>query len=93
VLPGEAPPPEPAAAGERGKKSKKKKNQEEVEEFDVSDAPIGEAEVTEHLLVGREVDESTLRSQKLVEQVAELIKQDPNTTVSVLQRWIDAERK
>lgn len=93
VLPGEEPPLEPVAVGGRGRKTKKNKQQSELEEFNVSDAPIGEAEVTEHLLVGREVDESTLRSQKLVEQVAELIKQDPNTTVNVLQRWIDAEHK
>lgn len=89
VLPGEEPPMD--LAGRRSKK--KRQEQEELEEFEVSGGPVGEAEVTEHLLVGREVDEATLRSQKLVEQVAQLIKMDPNTTVSVLQRWIDAEPK
>lgn len=91
VLPGEQAPPESVSAG-RGTKFRKRKQDQKIEEFEVSDAPIGEAEVTEHLLVGREVDGTTLRSQKLVEQVSELIKQDPGTTVSVLQHWIDAEQ-
>jgi flagellar biosynthesis/type III secretory pathway M-ring protein FliF/YscJ len=87
VLPGEEP-PEPLSAAKR-----KKKATDEVEELEVSNAPVGEAEVTEHLLVGREVDESTLRSQKLVEQVAELVKEDPTMAVGVLQRWIDVEKQ
>ncbi len=81
VLPGEEPP----------SPLRKRKADEELDELDAGDDTIGEAEATEHLLVGREVDDSTLRSQKLVEQVAELVKQDPDMAVGVLQRWIDAE--
>lgn len=88
VLPGEEPPEFEA----RSRKNRKR-GEEPLEELEVGDGPIGEAEVTEHLLVGREVDEMTMRSQKLVEQVAELVKEDPNMAVGVLQRWIDLEQK
>ncbi len=84
VLPGEEP-----AVTTRTKRRKR----EEVEELKADDAPVGEAEVSEHLLLGREVDETTLRSQKLIEQVSELVRADPGTAVTVLQRWIDAEKQ
>jgi len=84
VLPGEERP----GAG-RGRRAKKLQELDGLE----ADEPIGEAEITEHLLMGREVDETTLRSQKMVEEVSDLIKSDPNTAVSVLQSWIDTEKK
>jgi hypothetical protein len=60
------------------------------EEFDV-DPPIGQAAEGEHLLVGKEVDEATVRTQQVVEQVRELVGEDPTSSVSILQRWIDAQ--
>ncbi|HPZ97385.1 MAG TPA: hypothetical protein PLT93_04545, partial [Phycisphaerae bacterium] len=88
VLPGEAP-PEPGFLGRRRKGRRK----DEGDEMESGDVAVSEAEVSDHLLVGREVDETTLRSQKLVEQVAELVKADPNMAVTVLQRWIDMEKQ
>jgi hypothetical protein len=85
VLPGE----EPAVTERRARKRKR----EEVDELKADEAPVGEAEVSEHLLLGQEVDEATLRSQKLIEQVSQLVKADPSTAVTVLQRWIDAEKQ
>lgn len=81
VLPGEEPPTP------MGRKRRKDGN----DEMDMSNGPVGEAEVSDHLLVGREVDEATMRSQKMVEQVSDLIKADPNMAVTVLQRWMDTE--
>ncbi|MCL2330525.1 MAG: hypothetical protein FWC56_04400 [Phycisphaerae bacterium] len=75
----------------RFSKKSKRKAVKTVEDLTLDNAPVGEVEVSEHLLVGREVDESTLRSQKLVEQVAAMVKQDPAVAVNVLQRWIDSE--
>ncbi len=57
----------------------------EVEE----EVPVSEARETEPLLVGKEVDEETLRSQQIIQQVSELIKADPASSASILQRWID----
>lgn len=57
----------------------------EVEE----DVPVSEARESEPLLVGKEVDEETLRGQQIIQQVSELIKADPASSASILQRWID----
>lgn len=57
----------------------------EVEE----EVPVSEAKETEPLLVGKEVDEETLRARQIVEQVGELIKGDPVSSASILQRWIE----
>ena len=88
VLPGEAPPEMPA-----GRSRRRKQSGEDLEDLEVSQGPVGVGEVTEHLLMGREVDETTLRSQKLVEQVAELVKDDPDMAVGVLQRWIESDKQ
>lgn len=87
VLPGEAPPAGPNAL------RRKPKKENSVDELDAGNAPVGEAEVTDHLLVGREVDEATLRAQKMVEEVSDLVKTDPNMAVTVLQRWMDMDKQ
>lgn len=76
VLPGEDSP----KAGRKGKLPVA-----EVEE----EVPVSEAKETEPLLVGKEVDEETLRARQIVEQVGELIKGDPVSSASILQRWIE----
>jgi flagellar M-ring protein FliF len=57
----------------------------EVEEI----APVSEARESEALLVGKEVDEDTVRAQQVVQQVNELVKGDPISSAGILQRWID----
>lgn len=83
VLPGEEPPPSGVGIGRRRRRRRDDTDDERTEE------DISEAELSDHLLVGCEVDEATLRSRKLVEQVSELVKADPAMAVSVLQRWMD----
>lgn len=89
VLPGEEPPPSLAGLW-RGRKDKQGQN---VQNLDTLDAPVGEAEITESLLVGKEVDERTMRAQKLVEQVDQMVREDPQAAVSVLQRWIEQDQQ
>jgi len=86
ILPGESPPPKIRVI-----RSGRSRADQQVEPMQVGTAPIGEAEVSEHLLVGKEVDAKTLRTQKVIEQVGELIKEDVEASVSILQRWINAE--
>ncbi len=76
VLPGEEPP-----TGGR----KKGLPVAEVEE----EVPVSEARESEPLLIGKEVDEETLRAQQIVQQVGELIKGDPASSAGILQRWIE----
>ncbi len=51
--------------------------------------PVSEAKESEPLLVGKEVDEETLRAQQIVSQVSEMIKGDPASSAGILQRWIE----
>lgn len=54
---------------------------------------MGQAEVSDAMLMGKEVDEATLQNQKVVDQVVELVQDDPDASVSILKRWIDAEQR
>lgn len=88
VLPGEEPPTPQVI---RIKSGKKKGAVEEID-LTVAEEPIGEAALSDSLLVGKEIDESTLQRQKVVDQVVEMINDDPEGTVGILKRWIDAEQ-
>ena len=87
VLPGEEP-PEPR--GLFGRKTRAA--QPEMEEF-VASPPVGEAAPSDQLLVGMEVDEKTLHTQKIIDQVADMVKDDPQMSASILQRWIELAKK
>lgn len=76
VLPGEEPP-----------KASRKRGSQMAEAED--EVPVSEARESEPLLIGKEVDEETLRAQQIVQQVGELIKGDPVSSASILQRWIE----
>lgn len=52
---------------------------------------VGEAEVSDSPLAGLEVDEDQLRTQKLLEQVSELIHENPELAGNMLGRWVAAE--
>lgn len=55
----------------------------------VGDVPSAQA--TEGLLVAQEVDESTVQINKMVEQVAEFVKNDPEAVGHVLERWVESK--
>ena len=89
VLPGEEPPP-PLP---KGRLTRRMPPKEDPELMVVGKGPVGQAEETEQLLVAKEIDEHTVRTQQVVEQVNELIREDPTSSVSILQRWIDEDKK
>ncbi len=84
VLPGEEPPARVLRMKDR--------RRGEAASMTIAYPPVGEAEVTEQLLIAKEVDEQTVRTQQVVEQVVELIRDDPKTSVGILKSWIDAEK-
>ncbi len=55
----------------------------------VEGGPVGKAQPTQPILEGREVDEYTLKSQQIVEQVNDLVKDDPDAVASMLRKWIE----
>lgn len=88
VLPGEEPPkPLPLRIGPDGHPQRG----DAVSPLTAGEGPIGEAELGEQLLEGREMDEQTLHITQIVQQVNDLIRDDPEASVQILQRWIDSE--
>lgn len=55
----------------------------------VEGGPVGKAQPTQPILVGREVDEQTLKSEQIIEQVNNLVKDDPDAVASMLRKWIE----
>lgn len=96
VLPGEEPPKQVIRIVTRKKSKNLKDREEELDDPEalvVNTPPVGEAMAREQLLVGREVDENTLRMQQVVQQIAEMIQDDPKASADILQRWIDSENQ
>ncbi len=49
--------------------------------------PVGQAEVSESLLVGREVDDLTLRYEEIGTEVSRMVEADPEGAADLIRRW------
>jgi flagellar biosynthesis/type III secretory pathway M-ring protein FliF/YscJ len=74
-----------AGAGSRGGSSDR--DEPPLETFSVPLA-VGEAHEMSGVLVGREVDENVIRTQQIVKQISELVKEDPRLAAGLVERWI-----
>lgn len=61
--------------------------------LDAGGAPVGEAAQTEGVLQGVEVDEETVRVRKMSEQVATLVKEDPDAAATLVKQWIMQDQR
>lgn len=52
------------------------------------DAAIDQVESEEGALTGIELDEETIRAQRVVEQVSEMVKQNPEAAANLVRRWL-----
>jgi len=50
---------------------------------------VGEASEGEHVMTGIEIDDQLIEVQQIREQVAELIKQDPESAAGLVERWAE----
>ena len=50
---------------------------------------VGQAEVSESMLTGREVDADTLRYQTLGEEVSKLVDANPEGAAQLIRRWVE----
>tara|TARA_R110002072_G_scaffold42064_19_gene118452 strand:+ start:35505 stop:37178 length:1674 start_codon:yes stop_codon:yes gene_type:complete len=57
--------------------------------LDTIDDLVGEAGEGEHVMTGIELDDNLVEVQQLREQVAELIKQNPESAASLVERWAE----
>jgi flagellar biosynthesis/type III secretory pathway M-ring protein FliF/YscJ len=53
---------------------------------------IGEADESETPMAGIEVDEGEVRSQKLLEQVQALVKDNPDSAAKLINRWVTPDQ-
>ncbi|MFH1745715.1 MAG: hypothetical protein ABIG44_01590 [Planctomycetota bacterium] len=51
-------------------------------------AVVGEAAATEGVLVAQEVDEKTVQTYKMIEQVSQVIESDPEAGSALLEEWV-----
>lgn len=52
---------------------------------------IGEADESETAMAGIEVDEEVVQSQKILDQVGELVSKDPDAAAKLIGRWVAAD--
>lgn len=53
---------------------------------------VGEAEESDNVMMGIEVDEEKIKAQKMLGEISELVKKNPETAAAVLNRWLQAEQ-
>lgn len=54
----------------------------------VGSVPVGQAEVSESLLTGREIDDITLRYEEIAGEVARMVEADPAGAADLIRRWV-----
>lgn len=65
--------------------------QDEEDTLSVGQYPVGEAQLTDSFLTGKEVDEKTMLHQQLSQEVSKMVSEDPRAAADLIKRWI-AER-
>jgi len=56
--------------------------------MDVSEDVYGEANESDAVLTGIELDDETLQSRKMVDEVSTMIKENPENAASLVKRWM-----
>jgi flagellar biosynthesis/type III secretory pathway M-ring protein FliF/YscJ len=59
-----------------------------VEQLDAADDVFGEANQGEAVLTGIELDDETLQSRKMVDEVSTMIKENPENAAALVKRWM-----
>jgi flagellar biosynthesis/type III secretory pathway M-ring protein FliF/YscJ len=63
--------------------------QEDEPVLRVGPQAVGQAELSEGLLTGKEVDSTTLRYQELAQEVSRMVEEDPAGTAELIRRWAE----
>ena len=71
-----------------GKKGKRKGGGAGLEQFETVDDVFGEANQGEAVLTGIELDDETLASRKMVDEVSTMIKENPENAATLVKRWM-----
>lgn len=71
-----------------GSADKRKPQSMELDALGGGPITVGEAEGMHSAMVGHEVDESVVRTQQIMEQIADLVKEDPDSAANIVQNWL-----
>ncbi len=71
-----------------GKGGKGKRKQGELDQLDNGDDIYGEANEGDAVLTGIELDDETLQSRKMVDEVSIMIKENPENAATLVKRWM-----
>ncbi len=63
--------------------------EEEEIAMSVGSSAVGQAEVSESMLTGKEVDPETLRFQEIGKEVSQMVEDDPAGSADLIRRWLD----
>jgi flagellar M-ring protein FliF len=72
----------------RSGKGKRRSGGGPVEQLDAQDDVFGEANAGEAVLTGIELDDETLQSRKMVDEVSAMIRENPENAAALVKRWI-----
>jgi flagellar M-ring protein FliF len=68
--------------------SKPKRKPGDPDQLDTGDDVFGEANEGEAVLTGIELDDETVQSRKMVDEVSTMIKENPENAASLIKRWM-----
>jgi flagellar biosynthesis/type III secretory pathway M-ring protein FliF/YscJ len=71
-----------------GAAARGKKKGSSVEQLDAVEDVFGEANQGEAVLTGIELDDETLASRKMVDEVSSMIKENPENAAALVKRWM-----
>jgi len=71
-----------------GTQKKVREGPEEI--LRVGGGPVGQAEEPDGMLVGREIDDATIRHQQLVEQIAKMVGEHPKQAAEMIRHWAES---
>ncbi|MDX9910878.1 MAG: hypothetical protein RBS39_03500 [Phycisphaerales bacterium] len=60
-------------------------------QLDTGSDLVGEADESDAPMAGIEVDDQDVRAQKMMEQVTEMVKQEPDSAARLLSRWMETD--
>ncbi|GJQ25642.1 MAG: hypothetical protein HBSAPP02_06740 [Phycisphaerae bacterium] len=53
---------------------------------------VGEAEETDAVMEGHEVDEKTVRTHQIVQQISQMVREDPASAANIVHHWLQEEK-
>ncbi|HUO10184.1 MAG TPA: flagellar M-ring protein FliF C-terminal domain-containing protein [Phycisphaerae bacterium] len=74
--------------GGSGGGGKAKRKPGDPEQLDAGDDVFGEANEGEAVLTGIELDDETIQSRKMVDEVSNMIKENPENATALVKRWM-----